>query len=276
MKTRIDLFAREALLFVLALAAGLFTAHHYGAFADRHTPVQPIVFTWHDAIVLVIVFVAISLLFARFRGIARISFRLFFVLILYSGAQIVAATVLPFPWDALCALAVLLVFWLWPTIASHNIAVIAGVAGISALLGLSLTPNTALVILVFLSLYDIIAVYRTKHMIRLARNMIASGAVFGFLIPLRWDGFLALRRFARAGKEFMILGSGDIGLPILFAASLVTTSLVSALIVAGFSVVGLFGTHLLFINQGERRPMAALPPITTAAIIGYLVSFLVT
>ena len=72
----------------------------------------------------------------------------------------------------------------------------------------------------------------------------------------------------------MILGSGDIGLPLMFAASLVSTSLWAAVVVALFSVIGLFVTHVLFLNQQQRRPMAALPPIATMAIIGYLVALM--
>ena len=72
----------------------------------------------------------------------------------------------------------------------------------------------------------------------------------------------------------MILGSGDIGLPVVLASSVAGYSLDDAIIVAIFSLAGLFLTHLIFVNQRERKPMAALPPIATMSIIGYLVSLL--
>jgi len=47
-----------------------------------------------------------------------------------------------------------------------------------------------------------------------------------------------------------------------------------AVITSLFSLIGLFITHLIFVNQKSRRPMAALPPIATLTIIGYLVSLI--
>jgi presenilin-like A22 family membrane protease len=73
----------------------------------------------------------------------------------------------------------------------------------------------------------------------------------------------------------MILGSGDVGLPLILATSLVGLYVSEAVIVAAFSLVGLFLTHMIFINQEVRRPMAALPPIATMAIIGYVVAVLI-
>ena len=72
----------------------------------------------------------------------------------------------------------------------------------------------------------------------------------------------------------MILGSGDIGLPLVFVSSVAATSISRAIIVAVFVVAGLFLTHLIFVNQKERKPMAALPPIATMTIIGYLISLI--
>ena len=274
MQTRFDFFSKEALLFSLAAAVGIFIASHFGSFADPYTPVQSLDFTWVDAAILIGVFFTVSFVLARFIRAARLLFKFFFFLIIYSGAQIAAATMLPFPGDALVGVGVVALLIAWRSVLTHNLAIIVGIAGVSALLGLSITPTYALFLLVILSVYDIIAVYRTRHMVQLARGMIESGAIFGFVIPARWRGFFSSRQHARIGQDFMILGSGDIGLPIIFACSIVTTSLPSAVMVAGFSLVGLFITHMLFVNQGARKPMAALPPIATASIIGYLTSFL--
>jgi presenilin-like A22 family membrane protease len=72
----------------------------------------------------------------------------------------------------------------------------------------------------------------------------------------------------------MILGSGDIGLPVLLVSSVAQYSVYDAIIAAIFSLAGLFLTHLIFVNQRERKPMAALPPIATMSIIGYFVSLI--
>lgn len=148
-------------------------------------------------------------------------------------------------------------------------------AGIGAVIGLSFTPETVIILLVALSFYDIIAVYKTKHMVALAENMIKSRAIFGFVIPIAPSGFGEKMVRVVPGEQFMILGSGDVILPLLLSSSLVRVSLTASIIVAAFSAAGLFLMHLIFINQKIRRPMAALPPIALTAILGYLVASLV-
>ncbi len=221
---------------------------------------------------MVVVFAALTYVLSHFAGIARILFTLFFFLVVFAGSELVGAAFLPFPDDAFFALGVIALLLALPAVLTHDLAVGLGLAGVAAALGLSLTPSIALIILVLFSLYDIIAVYRTRHMVRMARTMLASGVVFGFIIPSRWRDFFAGSRSAEPGERFMILGSGDIGLPLVFAASIIPVSPASAVVVAVSAVIGLFTTHLLFTNQYRRRAMAALPPIVTWCAIGYLVA----
>lgn len=156
----------------------------------------------------------------------------------------------------------------------QDIAVVLAIAGIGAVLGLGLTPLIVVFILIILSFYDIIAVYKTKHMIKLAETMIKSRTIFGFIIPFNFKDFFVSSHRAHPGEGFMILGSGDIIMPVLLSASLVPISLRQSLFVLFFSLIGLFIAHLLFVNQEKRRPMAALPPIAAMSIIGYLISLL--
>jgi presenilin-like A22 family membrane protease len=113
-------------------------------------------------------------------------------------------------------------------------------------------------------------------MVRIAQGMIQSGAIFGFVIPPNFKSFFAHRREAQAriGEDFMILGSGDIGLPVIFVSTLVRQSLHEAIFVGVFALIGLLCTHILFMSQSKRQPMAALPPIATLTILGYVISLL--
>ena len=65
----------------------------------------------------------------------------------------------------------------------HNLCVVLGVAGTISVAGLSITPQTIVVLLVLFSVYDFIAVYKTKHMVVMAESMIESGAILGLIIP---------------------------------------------------------------------------------------------
>ena len=111
-------------------------------------------------------------------------------------------------------------------------------------------------------------------MVYLAKGMMESGAIFGFIIPFDLRDFFyhSYEAKHKIGEKFMILGSGDIGLPLVLSSSVALVLIGQALVICTFTLVGLFATHLIFINQSGRRPMAALPPIATMTIIGYLVS----
>ncbi|OGN02386.1 MAG: hypothetical protein A2655_01490 [Candidatus Yanofskybacteria bacterium RIFCSPHIGHO2_01_FULL_43_42] len=271
-----SLFVKEAILFGLTLALGLYAAYRYSLDFIDIVQEGMIRFTFTDLVVLLILFSAIFFV-SRHKKIARFSFKFFLVLIVFSGTQVILGTILPSPWDLAIAILFVFIFAIGANVLVHDLGIILGIAGIAAVFGLSISIEFGLVLLVVLSLYDIVAVYVTKHMVTMARSMIEGGAVFGFLIPFEFKGFFRGGKEARAGigESFMILGSGDIGLPLIFAVSLIRVSVLSAIITATFSLLGLFLTHLLFLNQEKRRAMAALPPIATMTIIGYLISMVI-
>ena len=276
MKLRFSLFIKEVFLFGSTLTLGIYTAYRYVFYFSDLVQNRAVRLTLADLVILVILFGAIFFV-ARHKKVSRFSFKFFLLLVVFSGTQVILGTFVPSPWDLATAVIFTFIFSRGGNVLLHDLGIILGIGGIGAVFGLSISVEFGLILLVVLSLYDIIAVYVTKHMVTLAKSMVESGAVFGFLIPFEFRGFLYGREQAKAGigENFMILGSGDIGLPLIFAASLVKISFVSAMITAVFSLLGLFLTHLLFLNQEKRRAMAALPPIATMTIIGYLVSLLI-
>lgn len=76
-------------------------------------------------------------------------------------------------------------------------------------------------------------------------------------------------------RAVMMLGSGDIGLPLVLATSAVSQSIAAAVIVAGASLIGITVMHWLFVHQERPAPMAALPPIAVSAVLGYLLAVLI-
>jgi presenilin-like A22 family membrane protease len=109
----------------------------------------------------------------------------------------------------------------------------------------------------------------------MAEVMVKSRAIFGFVIPSSLKEFGSRINTVRPGDHFMILGSGDVIFPLLMSVSLIPISILSSLIVLLFSLLGLFATHLIFVNQKIRRPMAALPPIAAITILGYFIAKLI-
>lgn len=276
MKIKLDLYLKELLLFSATLMIGIFSAYR-NITSSVPTIIPEVKFGWGDAVFLAML-VLFFIFFSKYQRVVSFAFKLFLVLIVFSGTSAVMSTLFSPPWDIWISFLIVAVFMSIKNVLIHNVGIILAVAGIGSLLGLAISHGTAVVAMVILSFYDIIAVYVTKHMIKMAKTMMESGAIFGFLIPSQVSGFFSHKKEAQAqvgvGGQFMILGSGDIGLPVVLASSLVRYSLGGAIIVAVFSLAGLFLTHLIFVNQKERKPMAALPPIATMSIVGYFVALI--
>jgi len=55
---------------------------------------------------------------------------------------------------------------------------------------------------------------------------------------------------------------------------MLSIGIVPALIVGGFSLLGLIASLLIFFLQKDKKPIPALPPIALFAIIGYIITML--
>jgi presenilin-like A22 family membrane protease len=275
MKIQPSLFFKEALLFTGTLSLGIFVAYRYIFSLPGAEIIQTPSISLED-IGMLVAAIGIIWFASRVPRLGRWVFWIFLSLIVLSGSQAVIASFASYPHDVIGSFAVLVVFLLARFVLIHDLSIMIAIAGIGGVIGSMITPTIGILAFAVLSFYDIIAVYKTRHMVHMAEGMIRSGAIFGFIIPSRFKQFFAPRREAQAriGNDFMVLGSGDIGLPVIFVSSLVRQSLPQAIVVAGFVLVGLLVTHVLFVNQRQRRPMAALPPIATMTMVGYVIALL--
>lgn len=267
---RIRIFVGTALLYAFTMSLGLVVAWRQAINPASVSLVAPLELTAGNIAVFVTVFALFTYLMIRFVRTARVSLAVLLTIALVAGAQFVFGAWIPWPGNLALALLLVLMLRIAPYVLVHDLAIAVGIGGISAVLGLSITPPVAAILLCLLSVYDIWSVYRTKHMVTLAGRMMASGAVFGFLVPSRARDFLLRRDSALSERAVMMLGSGDIGLPLVLAASAVSQSIAAAVLVAGCSMVGLLVMHWMFLRQEVPAPMAALPPIAVSAILGYV------
>lgn len=276
MRPNASLFLKELLLYASTVAIGIFAAWRHVMRATP-SPLPPLDVTPGNILLMVAVFIIFLLIILRLRRVGRWVLHLTLAGAMFMGTRFVAAAFVQPPLDivagTISALGALAAIRGIPMVLPHDLAIMFGIAGISALLGASLTPTVAAVLLAVLSLYDIYAVFRSRHMVAMADRMIESGAVFGFLIPMHWRDLFLTGHQAMKGERVMLLGSGDVGLPLVLAASAVSTSLGAALGAGLGSLLGLGVMHWLFIS-GKGRAMAALPPVAAGAIIGYLVATL--
>jgi presenilin-like A22 family membrane protease len=274
MKFKSLLFLKILILFGLTQLAGIYVAYNFLPALGPFRPAKISGFSLSDLVILAVFILFLIFVVRRLKLISLIFFRIFLTIVVFAGIQAMLALWFSPLISTLAAVLLLGLFWFFSNVFLQDIIMVLTFAGIGAVLGISLAPETVILILVILSFYDIIAVYKTRHMVELAEAMIQSRAIFGFVIPSSFGGFKERMTRVSPGEQFMILGSGDVILPLLLSASLVGTSVNRSVIVAVFSALGLFLMHLIFTNQKIRRPMAALPPIALAAIVGYLVSLL--
>lgn len=168
----------------------------------------------------------------------------------------------------------LFIFW-WikkPSVLNQNLLMIFGIIGVSIILGLQMEPEMIILLLILLSIYDLIAVYKTRHMVKMAQEMLEQKVIFGLVIPHSIFGFKESLIKIEPGRNFFILGGGDVAFPLLFSVSLISQGILKSLIVAIFALFGLFANFYIFIRQKERKPIPALPLISLFSVVGYLIS----
>lgn len=277
---KVGLFLKTALVFTLAQAVGLYTVWRIsGTEVARDLQKQAQVYGGQDKWWMFLVYFAVVtgliLISIKLFKKSRILFKAIFAMALWGGINVVAGLFLNEPWAMFLALALVALRFAFPNVILHNIVIVLALGGVGGIFGMQFSPQAALVILGILAVYDIVAVYYTKHMVKMAKAMAQKGALFAVVIPkqARKVG-LSVPKKLRPGGKFMILGGGDLALPLFLAASVAKENLWDGVLVSGFALVGLLGMHVVFSFQEKPRAMPALPPICLGAILGYFVALL--
>jgi len=153
-------------------------------------------------------------------------------------------------------------------------------SGSIAMLGISMSISLVVVLLVGLAIYDVISVYKTKHMIDLADVVLDLRLPVMLVIPKKREYSLikdtkSLREKLdeREERDAFFMGLGDVVMPGVLVAStfynITDAGLFVALSVMVGTLVG-FVVLVLFLVKGE--PQAGLPYLCGGAILGYIVS----
>jgi len=152
-----------------------------------------------------------------------------------------------------------------------NTAAILSSAGVAAMFGFSMGFWPALLFIVALSLYDYIAVFKTKHMLTLAQGL--STNELSFTVTASEPQKTHAHEAPHAPQEVsrLDLGSGDLAVPAILAVS-------------AYPVFGLFGSLATVIGSilsiiitlhfvvKYRIVLPALPPICLGSLIALLIS----
>ncbi|HSU72953.1 MAG TPA: presenilin family intramembrane aspartyl protease [Candidatus Binatia bacterium] len=175
------------------------------------------------------------------------------------------------------AAAIVFAWWkVWrPGIFVQNFTELLLYGGLAAVFFSILNIRAMLVLLVLISLYDAYAVWKSKHMISLAKFQSSTGLFAGLFLPYK----PATGQFATEGTgvKTAILGGGDIGFPLLFAASVLKEYALAgqgwlALLIPPFAAVAL--ALLLWLGKKDRF-YPAMPFISAGCLIGIAVVWVI-
>ncbi len=149
----------------------------------------------------------------------------------------------------------------------HNLTELFIYGGLAVIFVPMLNILYAIILLVLLSLYDMYAVWKSKHMIKMAKFQTKAGIFAGFMIPY---GKKIKKKGSKAvAVRSAVLGGGDIGFPLIFAGVILyNMGFASAIIVACFSTLSLFA--LLMLSKKDKF-YPAMPFLTIGCLVGFAV-----
>lgn len=263
----------EVLLFSITLFLGIFSANRINKYLITQGVKLPPINVWQFLIYFAIVtaaVVAVPFLIKAPKGKGVLFKAVFLLAIFFGGILTLSIWIGDLPSIVVMGI---LVFWWFkrPSVFIHNLCVILGISGIGGTLGLRLTPEIMVVLLLAFSVYDFLAVYKTKHMVKMAKQMVKHQAILGLIIPPGVSRFKGKLKKVKPGGKYLILGGGDIAFPLVLCASFIPQGIYKALALALFALGGLVFSFFVFSIQKKRKPIPALPPITAFCVLGYLI-----
>ncbi len=206
----------------------------------------------------------------------KLFLRALYALIFTWGLFIVLVLWAPFPAAIAVSAAAGLVWLLTPRVWLHDLVMVVTMVSLGTVFGRIIPAWTAMILLSVLAIYDLLAV-RFGYMMWMANRLSGTASLPAFVIPRTapdWNSNLRsmLAEEKPAGRDYSILGGGDIGFALLLTSSVYFGyGFTSAILVSAFSAAGLAGAYLIQSTFLRGKPVPALPPIAAMALIGLLI-----
>jgi presenilin-like A22 family membrane protease len=291
-------YAGVFLLFVLVQLAALAFAPvlydlQFQAFENPSDPINPLIY-----ILFMIIATAGLLAMIKYAKdwVVRLLFMLAVLLTMFVVFYAIAVTLTdewPLNETIPTAISFALVYILWKNPGWIVIDVVGFIVafGSAAVLGISLGIVPALILLAALAVYDAIAVYKTKHMLKLAEGVSGLRLPILFVIPKNKDFDMRelddLDLDEKKGGEdrtALMMGVGDAVIPgILVVSAAIFLSEtdgpmvygIDGVLVAIGTLAGAFvGFAFLMKMVSTGKPQAGLPYLNGGAMTGFLLAYL--
>ncbi|MAG91427.1 hypothetical protein CMO83_02020 [Candidatus Woesearchaeota archaeon] len=183
-----------------------------------------------------------------------------------------------------------------PTIILQNLSEIFIYGGLAAIFVPMINLFAAFMLLILISIYDFIAVFKTKHMVKLAEFQSQSKVFAGLLIPYEKGKLVQGRlssksqikakpgktsRKSTSGQSIAVLGGGDIGFTLIFAGVVMKGLMLQHTVLTGFlialiiPVIVTIALGILLFKGQQNKFYPAMPVLSLGCFIGYLIVLLV-
>lgn len=269
-KNILTILSEGIFYFLLMFALVIASARLVRLTAVAYMPSEPISL-WYFLFAFALVTLLFFILLRKIKN--RLPFEIFFTIAIFSGLWFLADIWLTTGIGILVALGIMIVRFVYKRIWWQNLVMVLGIAGIVVSIGLSIPWLTALIIMIIISFYDIVAVFYTKHMVEMFKGLVNRGVIFALILPIRFRNLISPMKEVKSGDDFMLLGTGDLAMPGIMVASLMQVSVAQAIFAGIGGVAGFVLMQIIFSFQVRKRPMPALPPIATMTIIGFLIAY---
>jgi len=273
MNWRLGIFWKEAVVFLFVQVIGLAVAWRLLPQIQQLTAVSiPVwVFVVYLAVGIALIIFAIRL----FKS--PIFFQIFFALLIFIGSEVVFDSLGFGQNAALLAVTLVVLRLIHPTIWTQNTAIVLALAGVGAAFGVGISIGAAIILLMALSVYDVIAVIRTNYLVKVFSTLVDRGVFLSIIIPEKtkeWGTHLG-QLGVGPGSGVVILGTGDLVLPLIFAsAAMVQDPWLAVGSIVG-ALAGLFGVHAWLLSLKKPRALPALPPLALGIFIGYGITWVI-
>lgn len=179
-------------------------------------------------------------------------------------------------WDAFLPTAIALilagVFALWkvfrPNVLVHNVTELFIYGGLAAIFVPLLNLFSVIVLLLLISAYDAYAVWKSKHMITLAKSQAKAKIFAGLMLPYKLGKIGKPKPAMKMKAEKVrtaILGGGDIGFPLIFAGVVLKEMGLWQSLIIPFGA--LLGLAVLLFNGKENKFYPAMPFISAGCFV---------
>ena len=173
--------------------------------------------------------------------------------------------------------------------------------GLAAIFVPILNLFAAFMLLIVISVYDFIAVFKTKHMIELATFQSKSNIFAGLFIPYdrhagKTMGKLKIKKEIKSSQKQMpakipdtqqrkksvaVLGGGDIGFTLIFAGVVMKILMIQTTVLAGFlktliiPVCTALALLFLLLKGKQNKFYPAMPVLSLGCFVGYFIIWII-